>query len=166
METNQKRQHVPYSADVVARLIASEAAKPGPLLVILHRLQATFGYIDDRSIPSVAIALNISEAEVHGVLSFYRDFRRTPSAATAVRICRAEACQAVGAEELLAHAQAGLGIVCGQETVDGSIRLEQAFCFGNCALSPAVMIEERLHGRVSPDRFDALMSAVREGSAR
>ena len=161
METNQSRQHVPYSDDVATRLIASEAAKPGPLLVIFHRLQETFGYVDERDIARVAHALNISEAEVYGVLSFYRDFRRTASEATSVRICRAEACQAMGAEELMAHAQTSLGIACGEETIDGAVRLEQAFCFGNCALSPAVMIEDRLYGRVSTDRFDALVQAVR-----
>lgn len=158
---NQPRYHVPYSDDDAARLIAAEAGRPGPLLVIFHRLQEAFGYVDERAIALIAVALNISQAEVYGVMTFYRDFRRTPSEATAVRICRAEACQAVGAEELMAHAEASLGVRCGEETVDGRVRLEQAFCFGNCALSPTVMVEDRLHGLVSASRFDALVSAVR-----
>lgn len=161
METNQRRQHTPFSEEAAARLIAAEQGKRGPLLPILHRLQEEFGYIDEATIAPIAAALNISRAEVYGVVTFYKDFRRAPSAATAVRICRAESCQSVGATELVAHAESSLGVPIGGETSDGRIRLEQAFCFGNCALSPAVMVEDRLVGKVSHERFDAIIDSIR-----
>jgi formate dehydrogenase subunit gamma len=161
VETNQRRQHTPFSEEEAARLIAAEQGKRGPLLPIFHRLQEVFGYIDDKTIAPIAAALNISQAEVYGVLTFYRDFKREPSTATSIRICRAESCQAVGANELVDHAQSSLGIPIGGETSDGSIGLEQAFCFGNCALSPAIMVEDRLIGKVSNERFDAVVDAIR-----
>jgi formate dehydrogenase subunit gamma len=162
VETNQRRQHTPFSEEEAARLIAAELGKRGPLLPILHRLQEVFGYIDDKTIAPIAAALNISQAEVYGVLTFYKDFRRAPSTATPVRICRAESCQSVGAAQLVTHAESLLGVRIGSETSDGRIRLEQAFCFGNCALSPAVMVEDRLFGNVSSERFDAIVDAIRE----
>ena len=161
METNQRRQHTPFSEEEAARLIAAEQEKRGPLLPILHRLQEVFGYIDDKTIAPIAVALNISQAEVYGVLTFYRDFKRAPSEATAIRICRAESCQAVGANELVAHAESSLATPIGGETPDGSIALEQAFCFGNCALSPALMVDDRLVGKVTNDRFDSIVATIR-----
>ena len=161
VEKNQPRQHLPFSDEEVARLIAAEQGKRGPLLPIFHRLQEVFGYVDDRAIAPIAAALNISKAEVYGVLTFYRDFKRAPSSAIPVKICRAESCQAVGANELVEHAKSSLGTTFGGETVDGRIRLEQAFCFGNCALSPAIMVEDRLIGRVSHDRFDEIVHSLR-----
>jgi formate dehydrogenase subunit gamma len=161
VEVNQPKRYEPYSDSEVARLIEHERLQRGALIPIFHRLQQRFGYIDDRVIEPVANALNISRAEVYGVLTFYSDFRRSASTATAVRICRAEACQSVGGDALLTHAEGALGIRCGEETIDGTVRLEQVFCLGNCALSPAVMVEERLIGMVTPARFDEIIASIR-----
>jgi formate dehydrogenase subunit gamma len=161
VEASQARRYEPYSEVEVARLIDEEKSQRGPLIPIFHRLQERFGYVDERALGPIAEALNISRAEVHGVLTFYGDFRRSASNATTIRICRAEACQSVGGVGLLAHAELALGIRCGEETSDGTVRLEQVFCLGNCALSPAVMVEDRLVGMVSPERFDAIVDAIR-----
>jgi formate dehydrogenase subunit gamma len=161
VEVSQARRYEPYSEGEVARLIDEEKSQRGPLIPIFHRLQERFGYVDERSLGPIAEALNISRAEVYGVLTFYGDFRRSASNAAVIRICRAEACQSVGGVELLAHAESALGIRCGEETGDGRLRLEKVFCLGNCALSPAVMVEDRLVGMVSPERFDDLVHAIR-----
>jgi formate dehydrogenase subunit gamma len=146
---------------LATRLIEEEKSQRGPLIPIFHRLQERFGYVDERAIGPIAEALNISRAEVYGVLTFYSDFRRSASDATTIRVCRAEACQSVGGVALLEHAEMALGISCGEETVDGQLRLEQVFCLGNCALSPAVMVEDRLVGMVTPERFDAIVDSIR-----
>jgi formate dehydrogenase subunit gamma len=112
----------------------------------------------------VADRLNLSQAEVHGVVSFYRDFRRDPAGRCVVRVCRAEACQSLGADALLAHAVEHLATAVGTTTSDGAVTLEPVFCLGNCALSPSVMIDGQVHGRVSPERFDELVA--RAGSHR
>jgi len=161
VEVSQPRRYEPYSDAEASRLIEEERSQQGPLIPIFHRLQERFGYIDDRAIEPIAETLNISRAEVFGVLSFYSDFRRSPSSATSVRICRAEACQSVGGAALLSHAENVLGVGCGEETNDGKVRLEQVFCLGNCALSPAVMVEERLIGLVTPARFDEIIASIR-----
>jgi formate dehydrogenase subunit gamma len=143
----------------VRSAVAAHSADRGALLPILHDIQAEFGHVDPAAVPLLAEALNLSRAEVHGVISFYPDFRDTPSAGTHVRICRAEACQAVGAEDLVEHATAKLGTAVGGTSPDRSATLDQVFCFGNCALGPAVEINGRLVGRVTPQRFDALIEA-------
>ncbi len=132
----------------------------GPLIPILHAVQEDLGHIDEVDVPVLADVLNLAVAEVHGVVTFYRDFRRAPAGRATVRICQAEACQAVGAEELGAHAKRRLGVGYGETTTDGAVTLDEVFCLGNCALGPAVQVGERLHGRVSPARFDALLAEV------
>jgi formate dehydrogenase subunit gamma len=127
---------------------------------VLHALQEAFGCIDTRTVEVVADALNLSQAEVYGVMTFYKDFRKEPAGTTVVRVCRAEACQAMGAESLAAHARARLGIGFGATTGDGAITLEQVFCLGNCALSPSVMVDDDVFGRVDADRFDELVKAA------
>lgn len=145
------------------RLIQQFVHLPGALLPILHALQEEFGYIDKAAIPHVAEALNLSIADVHGVISFYHDFRKTPPGRHILRICRAEACQAMGSRELLNHIEQRLGIQVGQTAADGSITIESAFCLGNCALSPAIMLDEMPYGRVSPQFADSLIArAIRE----
>jgi len=143
--------------DAVSAAVAAHRDEPGPLMEILHDLQETLGWIPAAAIPRVANALNLSRAEVHGVVSFYHDFRSTPPAVTTVRICRAEACQSVGARDLADHARRRLGVDFGQTTPDGAIELGQVFCFGNCALGPAVEVGGLLYGRVDADRLDALI---------
>jgi formate dehydrogenase subunit gamma len=130
----------------------------GALLPILHGAQAEFGYISAEMVPVIAQELNLSQAEVHGVISFYTDFRQEPAGRTVVRLCRAEACQSVGAERLVAHAQQVYGVKLGQTTPDGSVTLEQVFCLGNCALGPAGQINGRLHGRLDENRLDLLVA--------
>jgi formate dehydrogenase subunit gamma len=146
-------------ADRVRALVAAHRGDRGALLPILHRIQAEFGYVDQDVVPVLARELNISRADVHGVVTFYSDFRSEPAGRTVVRLCRAEACQSVGAERLVAHAEQVLGIKLGQTTPDGSITLEQVFCLGNCALGPAAQINGRLRGRLSPSRLDVLLAA-------
>jgi formate dehydrogenase subunit gamma len=149
-------------ADAVSGAVAAHHGEPGPLLEVLHSLQATLGWIPPAAIPQLANELNLSRAEVHGVVTFYHDFRDTPPAATQVRICRAEACQSVGARELAEHARQRLGIDYGETTPDGSFALDQVFCFGNCALGPAVEVGGMLYGRVDADRLDSRLDG--EGS--
>lgn len=132
----------------------------GPLLPILHAVQRELGHVDAADVPVIADVLNIAVAEVHGVVTFYRDFRREPGGRATVRICQAEACQAVGAEALGAHARRRLGVGFGETTSDGAVYLDEVFCLGNCALGPAVQVDGRLHGRVSPARLDALLGEV------
>jgi formate dehydrogenase subunit gamma len=133
----------------------------GPLIPILHALQEDLGHVDAADIPVIADVLNLSEAEVHGVVTFYRDFRRAPAGRTTVRICQAEACRAVGAEALGEHAKRSAGVGFGETTADGRLTLDEVFCLGNCALGPAVQVGERLHGRVGPARLDAILGEAR-----
>ncbi len=149
----------PWSEERARQLARRHADLRGPLLPVLHELQAAFGCVDQQSISVVADVLNLSEAEVYGVLTFYADFRTEPGGSTFVKICRAEACQAMGAESLAAHAADRLGVPMGGTTADGTVTLEQVFCLGNCALSPSVMVGEEVFGRVDADRFDELMDA-------
>lgn len=141
----------------VRSAVAAHRDDRGALLPILHDIQATFGYVDPAVVPILAEELNLSRADVHGVISFYHDFRPAPAVGTHVRICRAEACQAAGAEQLVAHAKDRLRTDIGGTAPDRGVTLDQVFCFGNCALGPAVEINGRISGRVTPERFDALL---------
>ncbi|MEV6301228.1 formate dehydrogenase subunit gamma [Actinoplanes sp. NPDC051861] len=144
-------------------LVAAHRGDRGALMPILHRIQAEFGYVGPDVVPVLAAELNISRADVHGVITFYTDFRSEPAGATVLKLCRAEACQSVGAEELVAHAEQVLGIKIGQTTPDGSVTLDQVFCLGNCALGPAGQVDERVRGRLTPARLDALLA---DGASR
>lgn len=128
------------------------------LLPALHRLQDRFGYIPDHALVSLAKAHNVSRAEVIGVIGFYHDFRRTPPALRRLQVCRAEACQAMGSERLAAHICKQLGVDFGATTADGAVALEAVYCLGNCACSPAVMLDGKLYGRVTAERLDALLA--------
>src|SRR6266853_30746 len=114
---------------------------PGALLPMLHALQEEFGYIDDAAVPLLAETLHISRAEVHGVISFYHDFRRTPPGRHVLHICRAESCQAMGCNPLIEHVENRLGIKLGETTADRNFTLEPVYCLGNCGLSPAMMLD-------------------------
>ncbi|MGH8180421.1 MAG: formate dehydrogenase subunit gamma [Steroidobacteraceae bacterium] len=146
--------------ETVRRIVGDLKGRPGPLIEILHAIQGELGFVPAAAVPLLAAELNLSRAEVHGVVSFYHFFRSTPPGAHTVSVCRAESCQAMGAEELAAHARRRLGVDFQQTTSDGRFSLEPVYCLGNCACSPAVMIDGRLHGRVTPERFDALLSEV------
>ncbi|HUO95734.1 MAG TPA: formate dehydrogenase subunit gamma [Steroidobacteraceae bacterium] len=130
--------------------------EPGPLLVVLHAVQDALGHIPPAAIPEIAAGLNLSRAEVHGVVTFYHYFRTSPQGRRVVQVCRAEACQARGGAALEAHAQARLGVAFDETSADGAVTLEAVYCLGNCATGPSVRIDGRMHGNVTPERFDAL----------
>jgi len=134
---------------------------PGALLPILHAVQESLSFVPKDAIPLIARELNLSVAEVHGVVSFYHYFRQTRPGRHVLHLCRAEACQAVGAQALEAHAKATLKIDFHGTTADGAISLEPVYCLGNCALGPSVMVDEQLQGRVTAQRFDALVTQMR-----
>jgi len=151
----------PQTRERIGAILADLSAKPGPLLLVLHEVQRVLGHIPPAAVPLIAQTLNLSRAEVHGVIGFYHYFRTTPGGRHRVQICRAESCQAMQGEALAAHAQRTLGIAFHQTTPDGAFSLEPVYCLGNCACSPAVMIDEELHGRVTPERFEELITARR-----
>lgn len=150
--------HEPWSPDHVERIVAAHRDERGPLLPILHDVVAAFGYVDPGAVPIIADGLNLSRAEVHGVITFYRDFRTTLPGRHEVRVCRGEACQAVGAEALMADVSVRLGIPAGATTQDGAITLDQVFCLGNCALGPSAIVDGEVHGRMTVDRLVDLVA--------
>jgi formate dehydrogenase subunit gamma len=134
---------------------------PGALLPILHALQEEFGYIDPAATQMIAHALNLSHAEVHGVISFYHDFRHAAPGRHVMKICRAESCQSMGCDALVQHIERRLVVKLGETTPDQSLTVEQVFCLGNCALSPAVMLDGEPYGRVSTGVADFLIDNAR-----
>jgi formate dehydrogenase subunit gamma len=148
-------------ADAVRGICARLKTVAGPLMPILHAVQDELGFVPHDAVPLIARELNLSIAEVHGVVTFYHYFRTDPGGRHVVHLCRAEACQSVGAAAVEAHAKRSLGVDFHGTTSDGAIRLEPVYCLGNCALGPSIMIDDRLHGRVSPQRFDELMTSAR-----
>lgn len=150
----------PWDAGLAATIIADNLPLRGALLPILHALQEEFGCIDEEAIPMLADALNLSRADVHGVITFYHEFRRTRPGRHIVKVCRAEACQSMQADSLIDHVRRRLSVADHETTADGAFTLEPVFCLGNCALAPAVMIDDRLHGRVSPQRIDTLLGKL------
>lgn len=149
-----------WSEGLVQSLLDAHRDDRGPLLPVLHDLQTRCGYVDERSIPIIAKSLNQSQAEVYGVVSFYRDFRSSPTGEHTVQVCRAEACQSVGADALAEHARTTLDVDFGGTTADNEFTLDQVFCLGNCALGPSVMLDGRLHGRVTAEGFDRLVATT------
>ena len=133
---------------------------PGGLLPLLHAVQAKLGHIPDSVVPTIADALNLSRAEVHGVISFYPDFHSHPIGNHVVQICRAEACQSMGSRQLEAHAQKTLGVEFGETTPDGNITLEPVYCLGNCACSPSIRIDDQIHAHVDAEQFDQLIEGI------
>jgi len=137
--------------------------RPGALMLILRELQDRFGCVPRDGVPIIAHTLNLSRAEVHGVATFYHDFRREPPGRNVIRLCRAESCQAMGAVALAEHVRERLGVGFGETTRDGDFTLEAVYCLGNCGCSPAMVFNDELYGRVSPARFDELMAERKEG---
>jgi formate dehydrogenase subunit gamma len=132
--------------------------QPGPLLEILHWIQNDLGCVPADAVPMIADALNLSRAEVHGVISFYHYFRESPPGRHTIHLCRAEACQSMNQRGLEAHAKRALGVDFHGTTANGAFSFEPVYCLGNCACSPAMMIDGELYGRVTPDRFDTIVS--------
>lgn len=139
----------------VASIIATQQNRPGALLPILHDIQDALGFIPPDSVAQIAAALNLSRAEVHGVITFYHHFRTTPPARHTIQICCAEACQSMGAERLVEHAEQRLA---GRK--QGEYALQPVYCLGLCAISPAMMIGDELHARVTPEKFDRLIKNI------
>jgi formate dehydrogenase subunit gamma len=150
-----------WNADRAREIIAEHVALEGPLLPILHALQEEFGYVDSAAEPLIAEAFNLSRAEVHGVVTFYHDFRREPAGRHVVKLCRAEACQAAGGDALAARAVARLGVPMGATSPDGGVTLEAVYCLGLCATAPSAMIDGRLVGRLDERRLDAILAEAR-----
>jgi formate dehydrogenase subunit gamma len=149
-----------WSEERASQVIRAEQHREGPLLPILHGLVETFGYVPEPAVPLVADALNLSRAEVHGVVSFYHDFRREPAGRHIVKLCRAESCQAAGCERLADHLEERLAVGFGETTMDGRVTLEAIYCLGLCALSPAAMIDDRLVARLDEERLDAVLAEI------
>lgn len=139
-------------------LIASQMHLEGPLLPILHAIQESYGHVPQSAVPLIADALNIGKAEVHGVISFYHDFRDAPAGRHVVKICRAEACQAVGGTAVAEHALQRLGVEWHGTTANGAVTIEPVYCLGLCACAPAAMVDGRVVGRVDAARMDELLS--------
>lgn len=150
-----------WDAAIAQHCIDTVKDLPGAMLPILHALQAEFGYIHEEAIPLIADSLNLSRAEVVGVVHFYSDFRTEPPGRHILKVCRAESCQSMGCEALVQHLETSLGASMGQTTSDGAVTLETVYCLGNCALSPAVMLDDRLHGKMSPQKVDGLVTNAR-----
>jgi formate dehydrogenase subunit gamma len=142
--------------EIVGGILARLGSRPGPLIEVLHEVQHRLGCIPPGAVGPIAEGLNLSRAEVHGVVSFYHYFREHPVGRHVVEICRAEACQSMNSHVLIDHIKRRLGIEFHGTTVDGRVTLLPVYCLGNCACAPAVMIDGELHGRVSPERFDQL----------
>ncbi len=155
-----------WNASLAKTVIEPFATVRGGLMPALHKLQEEFGYVDDAAIPLLAEAFNQTTADVFGVITFYHDFRRHAPGRHTIRVCRGEACQSMGSEALMADIKKRLNVSVHGTTSDGEFSLEQVFCLGNCALSPSVMIDEKLYGRVTTDRFDALAQGCVSGGAR
>jgi formate dehydrogenase subunit gamma len=148
----------PAQREAVLRVVEALRARPGALLEILHGVQAELGFIPQAAVPVLAQELNLSRAEVHGVVTFYHYFRHEAPGRHTVRVCQAEACQSMGGEALTAHVKKRLGIGFHETTPDGVFTLEPVYCLGNCACSPALIRNEELCGKVTPARFDELLA--------
>ena len=142
-------------------IVAAHASLDGAALPILHALQDAFGYIADEAVPLIASALNLSRAEVIGIVSFYHDFRRAPAGRHVLKLCRAEACQSVNGPKVAQDFLERLGIGWGGTTADGSLTVEAVYCLGLCACAPSAMFDGEPIGRIGPDKLDAVLREAR-----
>ncbi len=149
-----------WTAERGASIIASHADREGALMPLLHALLDVFGYVPRQAVPMIAQALNLSRAEVHGTISFYHDFRREPPGRHVLRLCRAEACQSLGADRLAAEVRQRLGVGWHETTADGAITLEPVFCLGLCAVGPSGMLDETPIARLDPAAVAAALDEV------
>jgi formate dehydrogenase subunit gamma len=149
-----------FSAPRAAAIIDEHKSREGALIPILHALQEAFGCVPGEAVPLLAEALNISRAEVHGVISFYHDFRTHPAGRHVVKLCRAEACQSMGAEALAQHVQERLRAGWHETTPNGAVTVEPVFCLGLCACAPSAMIDGEVHGRLDAAKLDALLEEL------
>ncbi len=154
----------PWNRDHVRDIARRSKERPGALLVVLHGIQDELGYIPPETVPLIADELNLSRAEVHGVISFYHYFRDAPPGRHTLHICRAESCQSMNGAALEEHAKQRLGIDYHETTPDGAFTLEPVYCLGNCACSPALMVDQEIFGRVTPERFDEIVEEAKTRS--
>jgi formate dehydrogenase subunit gamma len=152
----------PWSAERASEIIAAHAGGEGPTLPILHAIQEAFGFVPEAVEPMIAEALNLSRAEIHGVVTFYHDFRRKPAGQHVLKLCRAEACQSMGGDALAARAEAALGVAMGGTTADGRVTLEPTYCLGLCATAPSAMLDGKLVGRLNEGRLDRLLAEAQQ----
>jgi formate dehydrogenase subunit gamma len=154
-------QPEPFTAERAVEIIADLADQEGALLPILHAIQHAFGCVPKEAVPIIAGALNLSRAEVHGVVTFYHDFRAEPAGRRVLKLCRAEACQARGGDAIASSAEKQLGVKLGETTKDRQVTLEPVYCLGLCASGPSAMLDDRLVGRLDEKRLGALLSEAR-----
>jgi NADH:ubiquinone oxidoreductase 24 kD subunit len=147
--------------ETLHEILDAHRGMEGSLLPILHAVQAAFGHVPQEALPVIAKDLNITRAEAHGVMSFYHDFRENPAGRTVLKLCRAEACQSVGADALADHARGKLGIDWHETTPDGAVTLEPVFCLGLCACGPAAMVDGKLVGRADTAKLDKILEGAR-----
>lgn len=147
-----------HVADLVLAIVARLKNEEGPLLPILRGVQEALGHVPPEAVTLIAGELNLSRAEVYGVVTFYHDFREAPAGRHMLKLCRAEACQAMGGEALIEHAESRLGIACGDTAMDGCVTLQPVYCLGLCATAPSAMIDGRPVGRLTAARLDALLA--------
>lgn len=148
----------PWSAERAQEIIAQHCDQEGAALPILHAIQSTFGYVPELTVPMIAKALNLSRAEVHGIVTFYHDFRHEPAGRHVLKLCRAEACQSCGGDALAARAEKHLGVKLGETTANGSVTLEPVYCLGLCATAPSAMFDGKLVGRLDNTKLDGLLT--------
>jgi formate dehydrogenase subunit gamma len=154
----------PQGTETAARaaaIIEDLKSLEGPLLPILHEIQDEFGFVPTETLPVIAAALNISNAEIHGVVSFYHDYRREPAGRHVLKLCQAEACQSMGSERIAAMVKSALGIGFHETAKDGSVTLEPVYCLGLCACAPAAMLDGEVIGRLDADAIDDIVAEVR-----
>lgn len=149
------------TTDTIDEILTRMAKTEGALLPILHAIQSVEGYVPAEVVPRIADALNLSRAEVHGVISYYHHFRQKPAGKVVVQICRAEACQAVGADAFAQEAVKALGCDFHETSKDGAITLEPVYCLGQCACGPSAMINDDVHARMTIDRLKTLVERAR-----
>ena len=157
-------EKVEWDARSALQVIEKFTRLKGGLMEALHGLQQAFGYIPEQSFDLLADGFNLSRAEVYGVKSFYHDFRSAPAGRHVVKICQAESCQSMGSRGLTTHVQDLLGIKLGETSRDGKFTLEALYCFGNCAVSPNISIDGKLYGRMTAERFEALLNKAETAS--
>lgn len=147
----------PWSEERTVEIVEEHRALEGPLMPILHAVQRAFGYVPEEAVPVLAREMNLSRAEVHGVVTFYHDFRHELAGKHVLKLCRAEACQAMGCDRLVERAEGRLGVECGGTSADGRVTLEAVYCLGLCATAPSAMLDGRIVGRLDEARLDELL---------
>jgi formate dehydrogenase subunit gamma len=150
----------PWSEPRTRQIVIEHMGLEGPLMPILHACVETFGFVPQEAVPVIANELNLSRAEVHGVVTFYHDFRREPAGKHVLKMCRAEACQSMGCEPLVKQAEDRLGIKCGETSADGRVTLEPIYCLGLCATAPSAMLDGKIVGRLNEAKLDKLLKGA------